>query len=115
LVRGALTEWRKERVEIADYKREKKEYKELCGIKKREENKRWEEEAEESKTEEQVWRIEKGGNENECNEWIGMKEWEEYFREVLGGVDTRKSRKNDLEGEGGKEREREGGWKRRGM
>jgi len=43
----------------------------------REENKRWEEEAEESKTEEQVWRIEKGGNEKECNEWIGIKEWEE--------------------------------------
>jgi len=54
LVRRALTEWRKERGEIADYKREKKEYKELCGIKRKEENKRWEEEAEESKTEEQV-------------------------------------------------------------
>jgi len=23
----------------------------------------------------------------ECNEGIGLKEWEEYFREVLGGVD----------------------------
>jgi len=32
LVRRALTEWRKERGKIADYKREKKEYKELCGI-----------------------------------------------------------------------------------
>jgi len=40
----------------------------LCGIKRREENKRWEEEAEESKTEEQVWRIEEEGNEKECNE-----------------------------------------------
>jgi len=40
-----------------------------------------------SKTEEQIWRIEKGGNGKECNEGIGMKEWEEYFREVLGGVD----------------------------
>jgi len=57
LIRRALTEWRKKRGEIADYKREKKEYKELCGVKRREENERWEEEAEEAKTEEQVWRI----------------------------------------------------------
>jgi len=40
--------------EITDYKREKKEYKELYGVKKREENERWEEEAEETKTKEQV-------------------------------------------------------------
>jgi len=44
--------WRKEQGEIADYKREKKEYKELCGVKRREENERWEEEAEEVKTKE---------------------------------------------------------------
>jgi len=31
----------------------------------------------------------KGGNEKECNEGIGMKKWDEYFREVLGGVDGR--------------------------
>jgi len=54
LIRRALTEWRKKRGEIADYKREKKEYKELCGVKRREENERWEEEAEEAKMEEQV-------------------------------------------------------------
>jgi len=53
------------------------------------------------------WRIEKGGNEKECNEWIRMKEWEEYFREVLGGVDTRRNRKNDLGGEREREREKE--------
>jgi len=29
----------------------------LCGVKRREENERWEEEAEEARTEEQVWRI----------------------------------------------------------
>jgi len=64
-----------------------------------------------------VWRIEKGENEKECNEWIGIKEWEKYFREVLGGVDTRRSRKNDLGGERERERqrererEREGGWR----
>jgi len=31
----------------------------------------------------------KGGNEEECNERIRMKKWDEYFREVLGGVDGR--------------------------
>jgi len=52
-VRRALRKWMKERGEIADYKREK----ELCGVKRREENERWEEEAEKAKTEKQVWRI----------------------------------------------------------
>jgi len=56
-VRRALREWRKKRGEITNYKREKKEYKELCGVKRREENERWEEEAGETKTEGQVWRI----------------------------------------------------------
>jgi len=43
----------------------------LCGVKRREENERWEEE--EAKTEKQIWKIEKGGNGKECNEGIGMK------------------------------------------
>jgi len=59
----------------------------LCGVKRKEENERWEEEAKEAKTEEHVWTIEKEGNGKECNEGIGMKEWEEYFREILGGME----------------------------
>jgi len=38
-------------VEIAIYKREKKEYTELCGVKRREEKERWEETAEKTQTE----------------------------------------------------------------
>jgi len=70
-----------------DYKRKKKEYKELCGVKSREKNVRWKEKAEDATTEEQVWKIGKEGNGKECNEGIGKKEWEEYFKEILGGVD----------------------------
>jgi len=50
----SANEWRKEQGKIADYKREKKA---LCGVKRRVENERWEEEAKKAKTEEQIWRI----------------------------------------------------------
>jgi len=45
--------WKKKQEEIANHKREKKEYTELCGVKRREENERCEDEAKEAKTEEQ--------------------------------------------------------------
>jgi len=42
------------------------------------------------------------GNGKECNEGIGTKKWDKYFREVLGGVDGRM-----IYGERERERERE--------
>lgn len=50
-VRNFLREWRERRVEGQEYRREKREYKELCDRKKQEENERWERKAEEAKTE----------------------------------------------------------------
>lgn len=71
-----------------EYRREKKEYKELCDRKKREENERWEREAEEARTEGQIWAIVN----RERKKWKGinreieMEKWEEYFRELLGEI-----------------------------
>jgi len=81
----------------------------LCEVKRREENERWKEKAEEATTE-QVWKIENGANGKECNEEIGMKEWEKYFREILGGVDKKviwEERERKREG-----RKRKEMWKR---
>jgi len=57
-MRKALKEWRKGRMEGKEYRREKREYKEIyvkCDVKRREENKRWKKETEETKTKSQVW------------------------------------------------------------
>jgi len=81
----------------------------LCGVKRREKNVRWKEKAEDATTEEQVWKIGKEGNGKECNEGIRMKEWEEYFREILRRVDGKviwKEREREREREREKERRR---------
>ncbi|XP_011688391.1 PREDICTED: uncharacterized protein LOC105450305 [Wasmannia auropunctata] len=89
--RRALRAWRGVGEGDQTYKREKKEYKELCERKKEEENGRWERKAEEARTEGQVWEIVN----RERKKWkginkdIGMDEWEEYFRNLLGGVESR--------------------------
>lgn len=69
----------------------KREYRKLCEEKRKKERERWEKEIEGVKTESQVWRVvnrerrKRGG----VNEGIEMKEWESYFRELLGGVKER--------------------------
>jgi len=78
----------------------------LCGVKRRKKNVRWKEKAEDATTEEQVWKIGKEGNGKECNEGIGMKEWEEYFREILRRVDGKVEREREREREREKEVER---------
>ncbi|KYN12238.1 hypothetical protein ALC57_15590, partial [Trachymyrmex cornetzi] len=69
----------------------KREYKELCGNKKKEENERWERKVEGAKNEGQVWEIVNRERKKwkGINKGIEMREWEEYFKELLGGVEWR--------------------------
>lgn len=86
-VRKELRCWRKRGGDGIEYKRKKQEYKELCERKRNEETERWERKAAEAKGEKEVWEIINRGRKkrNRINEEIGMKEWEEYFRTLLGG------------------------------
>ncbi|KYN20187.1 hypothetical protein ALC57_07477 [Trachymyrmex cornetzi] len=58
----------------------------MCEAKKKKENKRWKRKAEGAKSERQVWEI-LNRERNRCkgiNKEIGMREWEEYFEDLLG-------------------------------
>ncbi|KYN22347.1 hypothetical protein ALC57_05252 [Trachymyrmex cornetzi] len=70
-----------------EYRKEKKEYKELCEAKKKEENDKWERKVEGARSERQVWEIVNGERKRSkgINKGIGMREWEEYFKDLLGG------------------------------
>ncbi|XP_070529775.1 golgin subfamily A member 6-like protein 6 [Cardiocondyla obscurior] len=90
-VRTALRGWRRGEKRREEYRKIKKEYKDLCEEKKRREVERWIEEVKRVKTEKQIWeKIERerkkrgGGREN-----LEIKEWEEYFRNIMGGVKYR--------------------------
>ncbi|XP_018360405.1 PREDICTED: uncharacterized protein LOC108759461 [Trachymyrmex cornetzi] len=89
-----------------EYRKEKREYKELCETKKREENERWERKVEGARNESQVWEIVNGERKRRkgINKGIEMKEWEGYFKELLGGVEGRMIR--------GKGKRRKQGWER---
>ncbi|KYN27547.1 hypothetical protein ALC57_03066 [Trachymyrmex cornetzi] len=78
---------------------------ELCGNKKKEENERWERKVEGAKNEGQVWEIVNRERKKwkGVNKGIEMREWEEYFKELLGGVEERVVR-----GKGKGERRRRG-------
>jgi len=67
----------------------KKEYREMCKRKKKEE--RWEREMEKAIVEGQVWGIVNRERKRwkGINEDIKMEEWEEYFKGLLGGVERR--------------------------
>ncbi|KYN16348.1 hypothetical protein ALC57_11395 [Trachymyrmex cornetzi] len=86
-VRRVLREWRKGNGKGMEYKKEKREYKELCEVKKREENERWERKVEGARNESQVWEIVNGERKRRkgINKGIEMKEWEGYFKEWVGG------------------------------
>jgi len=102
-VRRELRKWRKGRGSGEGYRRIKREYKRLCEEKRKVENERWEREAMEVRRENEVWdlinRERKKGR--RVNEEIGMGEWEDYFRSLLGEVEERVVR-------GGERRRREG-------
>jgi len=86
-VRRELRMWRKGGKKET-YKEKKREYKELCERKRREENERFEREAEKAGHEREVWRVinrERKYRER-VNEDIEMEEWREHFMELLGGV-----------------------------
>jgi len=56
-VRRALRKWRKGDEQGTRYRKERKEYRELCERKRKEENKRWEREIQEIRSEEMVWKV----------------------------------------------------------
>lgn len=87
-VRRCLRRWRKGKGGERTYKKEKKNYKELCERKKKEENEKWTEMAEKINTESKVWEVVN----RERKKWRGInrniekEEWTRYFMNVLGGV-----------------------------
>lgn len=85
-----------------EYRKRRKEYKELCERKKREENERWEKRAVEARREKEVWEIEnrERNRRKRINEGIELKE---HFMRLLGGVQRRVIRER-----GGKRKGRHG-------
>ncbi|XP_011858234.1 PREDICTED: golgin subfamily A member 6-like protein 22, partial [Vollenhovia emeryi] len=85
-VETMLKEWKRGR-EVGKIIRKKKEYKVWCEERKREENEKWMKRAKEAKTQKQVWEIINKERKRgiEVNEEIEMKEWDNYFRGLLGG------------------------------
>lgn len=90
-LKWVLKKWRRDVLGGEAYRREKKEYKELCNRKKAEENERWEREVEKAETDGQIWQVvNKERKKRRGINWgIGMGEWEEYFKGLLGGVENK--------------------------
>lgn len=90
-MRGELREWRRRGGEGTKYRGRKREYKELCERKKKEENERWEKEAAEAKSENKVWEIvnKERKRKKKISEEIEIRDWKEYFMNLLGGVERR--------------------------
>ena len=75
-----------------EYRKRKKEYKRLCRRKREEENEEWTRRAREARTEGQVWEVvrkERRKGKGGMGEGIEMEEWNRYFRDLLGGVESR--------------------------
>lgn len=68
----------------------------MCERKKREENDRWQKEAEQVRSERDVWEIVNRGRRKRkrVNENIEEKEWRDYFMRLLGGMEHRVVRGN---------------------
>ena len=90
-VRKELRRWRKEGGDGKMYAERRKEYRKLCEEKKKKEVEGWEKELEGVRNEGQVWKvvIREMKKRRGVNEEIKLEEWEEYFRELLGGVEWR--------------------------
>jgi len=65
----------------------RKEYRELCEKKRKEENDRLMKEAKEARTQVEVWRVinRKRRRKMEVNREIEMEEWDGHFKKILGG------------------------------
>ncbi|XP_067217103.1 LINE-1 retrotransposable element ORF2 protein [Linepithema humile] len=107
--RRELRGWRRKGGEGKEYKEKKKEYKETCERKKKEENERWEKRAREVKRENEVWEIvnRERKRRTRINDGIGMEEWKEYFMRLLGGTEGKvvKGGERKKGGEGEEEEE----------
>ncbi|XP_024884283.1 trichohyalin-like [Temnothorax curvispinosus] len=103
-VRRELRKWRKGKGEAERYRESRKEYREMCDRKKKEEKERMIREIGEAKTEGKVWeligRVRK--RRRRVNEEIKPEEWKEYFMELMGGVENRV-----VKGEGDRSRQEE--------
>ena len=110
-VRKKLRRWRKGEGDGDNYREERLKYKKLIEKKKKEENEKWEKEIRHVKTEGQVWEVVKRERKRRkgIDESIRLEEWKEYFRGLLGGVDTKvvKGRRRFEEDDGEKGLSRE--------
>ncbi|KAL6417803.1 hypothetical protein ACFW04_012524 [Cataglyphis niger] len=91
IVRRELRRWREKGGDGKCYREAKGKYKKLIEGKKKEEKERWEREVREIKTEGQVWELVNRGRRKrrKVNEDISMEEWDGYFRNLLGGVESK--------------------------
>ncbi|XP_076301434.1 uncharacterized protein LOC143219315 [Lasioglossum baleicum] len=109
LAREELRKWRKEGGNGIAFREKKREYQKLCEEKKKKEREKWEKEVEGIKTESQVWKVvnRERKRRSRVDERIRLEEWEQYFRDLLGGVGGRvgKLGKSRREGDGEKELE----------
>lgn len=105
-MRRKLREWRRGRCEREEYRKGRKEYKEMCEKKKKEENERWERKVAEAKRESDVWEVvnRERKKRKKVSREIEMREWKKYFMELLGGIEERVVR-------GGEGKKRAGGEK----
>lgn len=89
-MRRELRRWRGERE--GSYKRKRREYREFCEEKKKEENDKWMGKVKEAKRESDVWELinkDRKKRKGRINEEIEMEECKEYFKSLLGGVKER--------------------------
>ncbi|XP_076287327.1 uncharacterized protein LOC143212411 [Lasioglossum baleicum] len=109
LAREELRKWRKEGGDGLAFRERKREYQKLCEERKKKEREKWEKEIEGIKTESQVWKVvsRERKRRSRIDERIRMEEWEQYFRDLLGGVEGRvgKLGKSRREGDGEKDLE----------
>ncbi|XP_029176468.1 cilia- and flagella-associated protein 251-like [Nylanderia fulva] len=87
-----LKRWKRIGGKGEEYRKRKKEYKRLCRKKKEEDNVEWTRKAMEARTEGQVWEVvrrERGKGKGGMGGGIEIEEWNRYFRELLGGVESR--------------------------
>ncbi|XP_076301689.1 uncharacterized protein LOC143219703 [Lasioglossum baleicum] len=109
LAREELRKWRKEGGDGLAFREKKREYQKLCEERKKKEREKWEKEVEGIKTESQVWKVvnRERRRRSRIDERIRMEEWEQYFRDLLGGVEGRvgKLGKSRREGDGEKDLE----------
>lgn len=79
-----MREWRRRRGEGRRYRQRRKEYKDLCE-KKRKDNEKWERKVMEAGRESEVWEVVtiKRRRTKRVNENIKRKNWENYFMRLL--------------------------------